>query len=290
MPSEDRLRSLAQINDHLQAVGSLEEHINRILEKQVKQVPERQRGRIEVLEVGFGYGRVLLELSWLFRDREVGFHGVDLNRYVDGPEQLRAIAETYGIVPADELPAARMPTLHFYDATRLKFADESFDFVYSAVTVRFMHDKALFIEEVSRVLRPGGTAILHIGESNWDYPHGLASDDRVLTPFTSRLVLRHGRELIPLGDYLQLFVGGPFVFRLTPETRCILVLEKLGSGSLSLGLRFNEQLSASGRSLPLRDRHGEIRGGYRTVYDVSPERYQELVDREILQAISIRPG
>jgi len=39
----------------------------------------------------------------------------------------------------------------------------------------------------------------------------------------------------------------------------------------------------------LRDRHGEVRGGYRTVYDVSPERYQELVDREILQAISIRP-
>ena len=282
MPSEDRLRSLALINDHLQAVGSLEEHISRVLEK--------QGGRIEVLEVGFGYGRVLLELSGLFRDREVGFHGVDLNRYVDGPEQLRAIAETYGIIPADELPTARMPTLHYYDATRLKFADESFDFVYSAVTVRFMHDKALFIEEVSRVLRPGGTAILHIGESNWDYPHGLASDDRVLTPFTSRLVLRHDRELIPLADYLQLFAGGSFAFRLTPETRCILLMEKLGSGSLSLGLHFNEQLSASGRSLPLRNRHGEVRGGYRTVYDVSPERYQELVDREILQAISTRPG
>jgi SAM-dependent methyltransferase len=282
MPSEDRLRSLAEINDHLQAVGNLEEHIGRLL--------EMQPGRVEVLEVGFGYGRVLLELSWLFRDREVGFHGVDLNRYVEGPEQLRAIAGTYEIIPAEELAAARMPALHFYDATRLKFADESFDFVYSAITVRFMHDKALFIEEVSRGLRPGGTAILHIGESNWDYPHGLASDDRVLTPFTSRLVLRHDRELIPLADYLQLFAGGPFVFRLTPETRCILLLEKLSSGSLSLGLRFNEQLSASGRSLPLRGRNGEVRGGYRTVYDVSPERYQELVGRGILQAMPAGSG
>jgi hypothetical protein len=72
MPSEDRLRSLAHINHHLRAAGSLEEHISRLLEK--------QDGRVEVLEVGFGYGRVLLELSWLFRDREVGFHGVDLNR------------------------------------------------------------------------------------------------------------------------------------------------------------------------------------------------------------------
>ena len=282
MPSKDKSRSLAHINNHLRAVGSLDEHIHRLLEK--------QSGRVEVLEVGFGYGRVLLELSWLFRDREVGFHGVDLNRYVDGPEQLRAIAETYGIIPADEVPAARMPALHYYDATRLKFADESIDLVYSAVTVRFMHDKALFIEEVSRVLRPGGTAILHIGEANWDYPHGLATDDRVLTPFTSRMVLRHDRELIPVADYLQLFAGGPFVFRLTPESRCILLLEKRGSGSLSLGLHFNEQLSASGRSLPLRDRHGQVRGGYRTVYDVSPQHYQDLLDRGILRAIPTRPG
>ena len=282
MPTKDKFRSLAHINHHLRAVGGLDEHIHRLLEKQPSPV--------EVLEVGFGYGRVLLELSRLFRDREVGFHGVDLNRYVDGPEQLRVIAQTYGIIPAEELLTTRMPALDYYDATRLRFADESMDFVYSVITVRFMHDKALFIEEVSRVLRPGGTAVLHIGEANWDYPHGLASDDRVLTPFTSRMVLRHDRELIPLADYLRLFAGGPFVFRLTPESRCILLLEKLGCGSLSLGLHFNEQLSASGRSLPLRDRYGEVRGGYRTVYDVSPERYQELVDREILQPLSTRSG
>jgi SAM-dependent methyltransferase len=182
-----------------------------------------------------------------------------------------------------------MPSLHFYDATRLHFPDESLDFVYSAVTIRFMRDKALFIEEVTRVLRPGGTAVLHISEGNWDYPHGPASDDRLLTPFTSRLVLRHRGELIPLGAYLRLFEDGPFVFRLSPESRCILLLEKLASGSLALGLRFNERFSATGRSLPLRDRRGEVRGGYRTVYDVSPERYREMLDRGILQPLSPGP-
>jgi ubiquinone/menaquinone biosynthesis C-methylase UbiE len=281
MPSEDRLRSLAHITHHLRAAGDLEDHIQRLL--------EQQPGRLEVLEVGFGYGRALLELSWLFRDRDAGFHGVDLNRYVDGPEQLRAIAETYQLIPSEDLSTARMPALYHYDATRLQFADESLDFVFSAITIRFMRDKALFIEEVSRVLRPGGTAILHISEGNWDYPHGLASDDRVLTPFTSRLVLRHDRELIPLADYLRLFEGGPFIFRLTPQTRCILQLEKLASGSLSLALRFNEQFSATGRSLPLRDRRGKVRGGYRTVYDVSRERYQELLDRGIIHEISAVP-
>lgn len=281
MPSEDRLRSLAKINYHLRAVGALEEHIRRLL--------STQQGRVEVLEVGFGYGRALLELSWLFHDREVGFHGVDLNRYVDGPEQLRAIAETYEIMPSEELAKAQMPELQYYDATQLQFADESLDFVYTAITVRFMKDKALFIEEVSRVLRPGGTAILHIGEANWDYPHGLASHDRVLTPFTSRMVLRHGRVLIPLAAYLRLFEGGPFTFRLTPASRCILVMQKLRSGSLSLGLHLNEQYSASGQSLPLRDRHGEVRGGYRTVYDVSSESYLDLLDRKILRALTTGP-
>lgn len=278
MPSSDRLRSLGHINHQLRAVGSLEDHVARLV--------EHQPGRVEVLEVGFGYGRALLELSWRFRDADVGFHGVDLNRYVVGDDQLREIAETYQLIPSAELTAATLPSLHYYDATQLQFPDESLDFVYSAVTIRFMRDKALFVEEVARVLRPGGSAVLHISEGHWDYPHGPASDDRLLTPFTNRFVLRHGDELIPLGAYLRCFDGGPFAFRLTPETRCILVLEKRAPGTLALGLRLNEQFSATGRSLPLRDRHGEVRGGYRSVYDVSPERYQELLDRGILQPLS----
>jgi SAM-dependent methyltransferase len=277
VPSSDRLRSLEHINHQLRAVGSLQDHVARLV--------QRQPGRVEVLEVGFGYGRALLELSWRFRDDDVGFHGVDLNRYVDGDDQLREIAETYGPIPSADLAAATLPSLHYYDATQLQFPEDSLDFVYSAVTIRFMRDKALFVEEVARVLRPGGTAVLHISEGHWDYPHGPASGDRLLTTYTSRFVLLHGDELVPLGAYLQLFEGGPFAFRLTPQTRCILVLDKTASGGLSLGLRLNEHYSATGRSLPLRDRYGAVRGGYRSVYDVSPERYRELYDRGILQPL-----
>jgi tRNA G46 methylase TrmB len=77
MPSTDRLRSLGHINHQLRAVGRLEDHVARLV--------EWQPGRVEVLEVGFGCGRALLELSRRFRDSDVGFHGVDLNRYVDAP-------------------------------------------------------------------------------------------------------------------------------------------------------------------------------------------------------------
>ena len=36
-----------------------------------------ERISLEVLEVGFGCGHTLLELSWFFRDKSIRFHGVD---------------------------------------------------------------------------------------------------------------------------------------------------------------------------------------------------------------------
>jgi hypothetical protein len=119
------------------------------------------------------------------------------------------------------------------------------------------------------VLRPGGRAILHISEANWNYPWSKISDDRLLTPYTNRFVLNYEDERIPLTDYLKPMEGDVFRFELTPSTRCILMIDKLASGSLSLNLDYNDELSMSGRKLPLRNRRGEVRGGFRTVYDVN---------------------
>jgi SAM-dependent methyltransferase len=278
MPTEDRTRSLADIEYLLRASGGVESAVVGLLER---------RSPIDVLEVGFGHGRALLELAWRLRDREVVFHGVDVGYKspVQTREDLRGVARTYGIVPEAELDRFELPFVCLYDATRLHFPEESLDLVFSAVTIRFMRDKALHIEEVCRVLRPGGRAILHIGEANWDYPWGKISDDRLLTPYTNRFVLKHEDELIPLSDYLKLLEGDGFRFELTPSTRCILIIHKLASGSLSLDLDYNDELSMSGRKLPLRNRKGEIRGGFRTVYDVRTPVYERLAG----ERLSTRP-
>jgi SAM-dependent methyltransferase len=228
--------------------------------------------------VGFGHGRALLELAWRLRDRDAVFHGVDIGYKspIQTRDDLRAVARAHGIVPASELDRFELPFIHLYDATRLHFPDESLDLVFSAVTIRFMRDKALHIEEVCRALRPGGRAILHIGESNWDYPWGRIDDDRVLTPYTNRLVLKHDDELVPLPDYLELFEGDVFRFELTRSTRCILIVDKLASGSLSLDLDYDPELSMNGRKVPLRSSRGEIRGGFRSVYDVKAPIYDRL--------------
>jgi SAM-dependent methyltransferase len=277
VPTEDRTRSLDHIENMLRAAGGIEVSARELL---------KRRSPIDVLEVGFGHGRALLELAWRLRDGDVTFHGVDIGYKspIEVREDLRGIAREHDIVPAADIDAFELPHIDFYDATRLRFEDESIDLIYSAVTIRFMRDKALFIEEACRVLRPGGHAILHIGENNWDYPAGPIADERILTPYTSRLVLKHGDELIPLPAYLKLFEGEAFRFELTPSSRCILIVDKLAPGTLALDLDYNDELSMSGRKLPLLGRKGDVRGGFRTVYDVRSPVRERLIAEGLLSA------
>ena len=279
MPAEDRMRSLSQINGIFRAATTVGNAIAEMLET---------RSALDVLEVGFGYGRALMELAVCFRGRNVTFHGVDVARHIEGREALLDVARELDVIPENELLNIEWPHLHFYDATRLHFADESLDFVFSAVTIRFMQHKATFLEEVCRVLRPGGRAMLHFGESHWNYPYSVAADNRILTPYTSRFVLRHGNELIPLPVYLKLFEAGCFRFDFTTESRCIALVSKRAAGGLQLQLDYNEELSMRGKKLPLLSRKGEVRGGFRSVYDIRPEYYRALFAQGLLAREDLR--
>lgn len=62
-----------------------------------------------------------------------------------------------------------------------EFRDEhganTFDLIYSAAVIRLAHDKASVLEDVCRVLRPGGVALLDVDDSSTGYPVGLVSQD-----------------------------------------------------------------------------------------------------------------
>ncbi len=241
-----------------------------------------ERGSLEVLEVGFGYGHTLLELAWLFRDKGMRFHGIDKRPNVSTREDLRQIALDFGVASKSEIDTLALPFIYAYDATTLHFEDESFDFIYSAFVVRFIERKDKFLEEVCRVLKPGGRAIIHIGGANWNYPYGRTINGRHLTNYLNRFVLTHADELIPLPAYLKLFEGSSFRFEFSDGPHCILKIHKLQSGHLNLELEYNKKLSMSGRRLPLRNRAGEIKGGFRSVYEVRGEHYDNLFKRELL--------
>ncbi len=239
---------------------------------------------LNVLEIGFGHGRPLLELAWRFRHEAVTFFGVDKRQKppVEKSEDLRALAQLYEIAPEAELAQLNLPELFFYDAAQLHFEDESIDLIYAVIVVRFIERKAEFLEEVARVLRPGGVALLHLGESNWDYPYSRICDDKLLTPHTSRIVLRHEDELIPLPAYLEFFEQDAFRFRFIGRPRCVLRVKKLRSARLQLQLVFDPQLTVEMHALPFRHGLGNARGGSRSVYRVAPEIYRALFDQGFL--------
>ena len=270
----NRSRSLEALSERLGASFSLATTINDLL---------KTRQSLDVLEIGFGYGHVLLELAWLFREKMIRFHGIDKRLNVENREGLRGVAAHFNIVPEYDLNSFTLPLIYSYDATSMHFEDESMDFVYSAFVLRFIEHKDKFLEEVCRVLRPGGCAVLHIGGANWNYPYGNIIDNRHLTNYLNRFVLKYGDELIPLPIYMKLFEGNTFNFKFADHSHCILLIQKAASGKLNLNLNYNEKLSMPGRKLPLRNRKGEIKGGFRSVYDMRGQYYYALFDRGLLK-------
>ena len=244
-----------------------------------------ERERLDILEVAFGEGRTLLELAAKYRHNTAKFYGVERNPRpkMNKKEDLREVAKKYHILPENQLVDFELPEVFFYDACKLHFADESMDVIYSVVAIRFFDRKAEFLEEVSRVLKPGGTAFLHIGEANWEYPYSRTCDDWLLTPTRNRFVLKYRDELIPLPTYLRLFSNKQFAFQFINYPRCVLRMKKKAPGKLDLQLTFDEKHSDWLRNFPYSRITGESQGGYRSVYELHPDRYNELFQRGFLQ-------
>ncbi len=103
------------------------------------------RGRSigKVLEVGYGSGVFLPELARHAREvfaADVHPHGVDVTRALD----RAGVAATLVEAPAEHLP----------------FAAGTFDAVVAVSTFEFVGDVGLAIDEIARVLRPDGCAIV----------------------------------------------------------------------------------------------------------------------------------
>jgi ubiquinone/menaquinone biosynthesis C-methylase UbiE len=107
------------------------------------------RGK-DVLEVGVGLGADHLEWA---RSKPRSLTGVDLTE--------RAIAMTRQRLALNRLESKLMTA----DAERLPFEPNSFDIVYSYGVLHHTPDTGRAIEEVRRVLRPGGVARIMIYHS-----------------------------------------------------------------------------------------------------------------------------
>jgi ubiquinone/menaquinone biosynthesis C-methylase UbiE len=93
------------------------------------------------------------------------------------------------------------------DPIALPYADASFDAVLSCGVLEHVRDPDGSLDEIARVLRPGGTLYVYklpnrLSYLEWIarrlgmYHHGVAPDDRLYTPAGAReLIQRHGYEI-----------------------------------------------------------------------------------------------
>lgn len=256
-----RTRDLAELDKRFVHAGAM---IGGSIEERLASGPVR------VLEIGFGWGRVLAELALRHRQDPVELHGVNLERKppVERAEDFAAVAEVFGLLPAQGRSGLPLPTPHFEDATHLHFPDETFDVVYSAVCLRWVEDKAQVLEHVARVLRPGGRALLHLGEANWEYDDGPMTDRRLLTDRPCRMVLHDGNRLVPLDQHLEGRSGDRFTLRMPRGGFCSLVLDKHAAGRLDLRLALDPVGTIPMRDFPHPDRPNGT-NGVRSAYLVT---------------------
>lgn len=140
-----------------------------------------------VLDWGCGYGQVS-DLLWRA--------GLDVTSFDYAPD-----AEP-GIRPLERYPHLQA---HFSDDPRhLPFGDASFDAVLSCGVLEHVQDPDASLEEIRRVLEPGGTLYVYklpnrasyleaIARRAGLYYHGLLEHDRLYDPRSAReLLARHG--------------------------------------------------------------------------------------------------
>ncbi len=101
---------------------------------------ERGSARVTVLDLACGTGRYLATQIDCFKDRALRCFGVDLSPAMLSSARAR-------------LPGGRLVCA---TAERLPFAAAAFDYVHSGWAFHHFADKRTAIEEVARILRPGG--------------------------------------------------------------------------------------------------------------------------------------
>lgn len=166
----------------------------------------------KILLVGCGTGE---ETELLEEFGAASIVGIDLSK-----ESIRLASESY---PKHEF--------HVMDMHGLDFKDDSFDFVYSSLTIHYSSEPQNVYKEIMRVLKPGGTFQFSVG-----HPMRWASERVEIDGVTTKLlgytegdvpVKRYGDysgfqeydETFEGGETLRFWIGPPSMhFKLLRQT------------------------------------------------------------------------
>jgi ubiquinone/menaquinone biosynthesis C-methylase UbiE len=151
--NEARSHSLAEFNEKI-APYRLEDLISEVYEKN-KFAGEKTR----IMEIGFGNGRVLMELKKQFP--EVEFYGINKEKTVTfyRRESFILTALKFDIMTKTEAENITLPYVVFQDldfGARIPYDDQKFDLIYSQLTISQVRYTFELMNEIMRVLKMGG--------------------------------------------------------------------------------------------------------------------------------------
>jgi len=152
---EENSHSLSDFNKKI-APYKLEEIIQERLSKN-----KMKRQKTRVMEIGFGNGRVLMELKKLFPDIE--FYGINKEKTHTfyRRESFIHTALKFEIMSKEEAEE-NLPYVVFKDldfGNHIPYNDSRFDVIFSQHTLTHLHYSVELINETLRVLKTGGTSI-----------------------------------------------------------------------------------------------------------------------------------
>jgi tocopherol O-methyltransferase len=118
----------------------------------------------QILDVGCGIGGSSLYLAEKFQAAVTGItlSPVQASRATERAQELAiSLCSSHSSTPPSLLPLSPSPAAQFLvaDALHMPFVDDSFDLVWSLESGEHMPDKAKFLQECYRVLKPGGTLL-----------------------------------------------------------------------------------------------------------------------------------
>lgn len=154
--NKSRSHSLAEFNEKIVPIR-IEDVVSEVYEKN-KLLGEKTR----VMEIGFGNGRVLLELKKLFP--EVEFYGINKEKTHTffRRESFILTALKFNLMTKVEAENMILPYVVFQDldfGQRIPYNENKFDVIYSQSTLANIRYSFELFNEMMRVLKKGGVSI-----------------------------------------------------------------------------------------------------------------------------------
>lgn len=159
LPTEGEVATMydsaaAHWQQRLQRIGYQDAYVDLFQRLRAKRVLTTLPEALQVLDCGIGAGALSLALAQVYGD----------NLHIDGVDLSPGMAAT----AAQLLDAAGVPaTLHVRHVQALGFATAQFDLVMAAHLLEHVADPTAAIQEMVRVLKPGGLMLLILSQPCW---------------------------------------------------------------------------------------------------------------------------